>query len=180
MSATQTGPGRPRKYATDEEAAEARRKKNRKYQKRYLKKRKERYENDPEYRRKCIRRSRRTYRSGKNFKPKGFGKNAGKAAQFAVPMKMNVGKTTRTKNVLPIDAMAEFIGIVPKVLSGWIEANKFPRPTHKTVEGQRVFTIQEANALAAVLKNGLADRAAFRATDKVVIVTLHETMEQLN
>lgn len=177
----QSGPGRPRKYATQEEADEARRKRNREYQKEYLKVRRERYENDAEYRRKCIKRSRKSYRdSTGDFKAKGFGKHAGDAASFTVSRAMKVGSTTRTKKVLTIDKMAEVIGIVPKVLSGWIEASKFPRPTHTTVEGQRVFTVKEANALSSVLKTGLAGRSAFRATDKLVIIQLHEKMNELN
>ncbi len=183
MSASnkQAGPGRPRKYATQEEADEARRKRNKEYQKKYLKVRRERYEKDAEYRRKCIKRSRKSYRdSTGSFEAKGFGGHAGNAAAFTVTRKMKIGSSTRSKKVLTIDKMAEVIGIVPKVLSGWIESNKFPRPTRSTVEGQRVFTVKEADGLARVLRDGLAGRSAFRATDNLVIIELHEKMTELN
>lgn len=174
MSDDNNNMGRPRKYATEEERKEARRKQNRAYQKKYHRKvRKQRYHNDPEFREQVLKRERERYRSGKpNYKPKGLGAKAGKASAFAVPLPCRAGSSFRTKPVLPLDAMAAFIGISDKIMSEWVEAEKFPRPQLETKEGQRVYTVPQANALAAVLRRELKNRATFRTTDTKIILAL--------
>ncbi len=158
--------GRPRTYKTKKEAAAA----AVSYQKDYLKVRKKRYHEDAAYRQKLIERDRANYREANpDFQPKDFGSKAGRAA-----------KASKTfPGFLTIGEMAEFVGVVPKVLSGWIQNGKFPRPA-KTPKGsiQRVYTIAQADALALVMKNGLKGRAAFRATDTDIIMRLAATMQK--
>lgn len=166
MSAKKKSIGRPRKYKTKKEAREA----SLAYQKDYLKVRRERYKNDPNYRETLIQRDRDRYRAiNPDFCPKGFGSKSGKAAKFAAT----------DSRYLTVDEMAVFIGVVPKVMAGWIAENKFPRP-NKSLPGnpaQRAYTVGQANDLSEIMKKGLAGRAAFRATDTEVITQLHTVMQ---
>jgi predicted DNA-binding transcriptional regulator AlpA len=158
--------GRPRKYSSKAEAARA----NADYQKRYLEVRKKRYHSDPEYRQKLIQRDRDRYRDqNPDFQPKGFGDNAGRAASFA----------NTNSRYLTVDEMAEFIGVVPKVMAGWIAENKFPRPPCKIPgeSAQAAYTVSQANALASIMKSKLAGRAAFRGTDTELIAQLHTVIK---
>lgn len=166
--------GRPPKYETEEERREGRRKYNREYHKKV---RRPKIEEDPDYKANMNAQERRRYREKHpNYEPKGFGRYAGDADKFA--RLHDVGGPRRVRAVT-IDDMADIIGIVPKVLSGWIEAEKFPRPALRTDTGQRVFTVQQANELAGILKKRLKNRATFRPTDVAVIQELHARMLQL-
>lgn len=174
MSETTAHQGRPPKYKTEEERREAQRRYNREYHK---KRRQPRIENDPAYREKINKQRRERYRRKKGFKPKGFGRFAGDADRFARLHDTGGPKRVRA---ITIDDMADIIGIVPKVLSGWIESEKFPRPVHRTTEGQRVYTVKEADALATALRDALKNRATFRPTDKELISELHSIMLRMN
>jgi predicted DNA-binding transcriptional regulator AlpA len=167
--------GRPPIYKTEEDRLEARRSQNRAYQKKYHRNvRKKKYANDPVFREGVLQAERLRYqRNNPDYKPKGLGREHGNAAAFAMPMLCKAGAANRTKQVLPLDAMAAFIGISDKIMSEWVEGKKFPRPTTLTTEGQRVYTVPQADALAKVLHSHLKNRATFRATDTAVVVALH-------
>lgn len=171
---TETRQGRPPIYATEEERIKARRDKARVYQKAYLDVRRKRYRQDASHRTALVLRSREMYHSGTSYTPKGFGENRGKARSFGSPRKVD----GRNLMSLSIPQMAAFIGVVSKVLSGWIMQGKFPRPKLTDESGVRVFTVKQADMLASVMFRGLKGRAAFRATDKDVIMLLHSTYQK--
>lgn len=180
MNSSTKPPGRPPVYRTEEERRKAKKAQDAAYQKKYLEKRRQRYAEDPEYRRKQLERSRAHYRGSapQPYQPKGFGFNAGRAVEFGSErrVKKNVRYTTMT--ALSIPQMAEFIGVVGKVLSKWIISGKFPRPEYIDESGVRVFTVDQANRLATVLRNHLNHRSAFRATDKQTVAALHSAFHQ--
>tara|TARA_R110002153_G_scaffold26421_5_gene82936 strand:+ start:16725 stop:17219 length:495 start_codon:yes stop_codon:yes gene_type:complete len=154
-----------------------RKKKAKVYQKKYLAVRRKRYAEDKDYRDKILDETRESYASNNpNFKPKGFGENAGKAGEFAVKHEVIEGVVGNRK-VLAIPSMAKFIGVVPKVLNGWVRSGKFPTPTSIIKGGVRVYTIPQANALAYALKAGLKGRAVFRATYTDVIAELRHAIK---
>tara|TARA_R100000808_G_scaffold512_2_gene2694 strand:+ start:14076 stop:14579 length:504 start_codon:yes stop_codon:yes gene_type:complete len=156
--------GRPRKYHTEAEAIAA----SKAYQKEYLNKRRERYAKDPAYREKIINAERLRYKkTNPSFRPKSFGADAGNASQYA---KVN-------PKYLTIDEIAKFIGVVPKVLSIWITTGKFPEPTNILSTGQKCYTLDQANAVAFVLKEDLEGRAAFRTTDTYTIERVWDSIE---
>ncbi len=158
------GRGRPRKYHTEAEALAA----SKAYHKEYLNKRRERYAKDPAYREKIINAERKRYKNtNPGFRSKNFGENAGKASGFA---KVN-------PKYLTTDEISKFIGIVPKVLSIWIATGKFPEPTNILSTGQKCYTVEQADAVAFVLKKDLAGRAAFRTTDVDTIARVWQAIE---
>ena len=75
--------------------------------------------------------------------------------------------------------MSEVIGVVPKVLYGWIAVNKFPKPKYKDITGKEYYTIIQANALASILKKNLNGSGAFRSTNTPVIEKLHTKFKEL-
>jgi len=166
--------GRPTIYTTPEEREAARKDRNAAYQREYLAVRKARYANDPEYRKRVVDRERASYRdTNTGFKPKGFGNKAGQAKKFAVSYQVRKGKRIVSLQSLSVPQMAEFIGVIPKVLNGWIVEGKFPRPPLSDESGLRLFPVELADRYAAILKAGLKGRAAFRSTDKSLILDLH-------
>jgi hypothetical protein len=166
--------GRPRIYKTPEESAKAKKEQDKIHQKRYQEVRRERYRSDPAYRKSVVERERERYKATRpDYEEKGFGTRAGRAGDFAAPRMVKQGKLLGSMECLSIPQMAEFIGVVPKVLNGWITSGKFPRPRHSDENGLRIFTVGEANKLASVLKAGLEGRRAFRTTDTALIMKLH-------
>jgi hypothetical protein len=148
-----TDKGRPKKYASKEEADKA----AKDYQKKYLEVRRKRYKEDSEYRKKSIDRDREYYRnSTKGFVPKNFGAMAGSASKFTIDGFLNITQ------------MALFLGIRQKVLLQWIESGRFPTAGSDGC-GSPVYTVEIANKLAFILKDGLYNRGAFRSTDLDVI-----------
>lgn len=137
------------------------------------KKRNDRYEADPEFRAKERARARRNYAAQRKKVPrKGFGLRAGKAEHAAITVELKDGSSQR---LLGIREMAFVCNVVPKVLKGWIDDAKFPKPTVVGTDRARYYTIGKADRLAVVLKNGLKDRGAFRKTDRALITQLHST-----
>lgn len=157
-----TDKGRPRKYKSKEEAAQA----AKDYQKKYLEVRRARYSKDSEYRRKIIERDRNYYRQNNAFVPKNFGANAGMASKFTVSNKIG----------LNIKEMAEFLGVREKILKSWIETQKFPAPSHFE-HVDFYYKVKQANELASILSKGLYNRGAFRSTDVEVISLLRKVMK---
>lgn len=166
--------GRPKIYGSDKEREAARKERNSAYQREYLRVRRERYQNDAEYRKRVTERERDAYRGRRpDFKPKGFGSKAGSASRFASAYRVTKGKRVVEMDALSVPQMAEFVGVIPKVLNGWIVEGKFPRPPLNDESGLRVFPVDLANQYASLLKSGLKGRAAFRNTDKDLILELH-------
>jgi hypothetical protein len=157
--------GRPNKYKSKKDAAEA----AKDYQKSYLEVRRKRYSEDPQYRDMLIKRDRDRYRAlNPNFQPKGFGANAGMASSFS--------KTV--PKYLTVEEMSVFLGVAKKVVSVWIAAGKFPAPKLLSKDGVRIYTFAQANQFAYILAEGLDGRAAFRGTDVEVIEKLKTAMEK--
>lgn len=147
------------------------------YFKQYNKIRNERYQNDPEYRERVIEQERERYkRRHPDRADKGFGENAGRARDYAQPLKvLDENDEVSTLPALSVENMANFLNSPAKVLRDWIRSGKFPEPNKKSKCGKRIYTIDEANALAVVLNKHLGDRAAFRPTDTDAIEELNAT-----
>lgn len=172
--------GRPEKYSSNSEREKIQSEKNKEYQKEYLKVRRKRYEEDASYRESIILREREAYiKNNPNFKPKGFGLNAGKAGNFSSIRNIvsEDGNTSKVKS-LGIGQMAQVLNIAPKVLSNWISTGKFPAPKNLTSKAKyRVYLVAEANNLAKIVKKYLCHRAYFRSTDTELIQELRKSIE---
>ena len=148
--------GRPAKYKTPEERREA----IRAYQKSYLAVRRKKYSEDPEYRSKVQGRRRSGYKRGRavDFRAKRYGRNLGKAHQFA-----------SEDGLLSWYAMARFLSMERRVFGLWVRQGKFPSGNRGSLEaGENFYTVKYAEALATVLDT-LRGRRSFRRTDFLLI-----------
>jgi hypothetical protein len=154
---------------------------DKKYQLSYNDVRRERYQNDPAYREKAKERERQRYqRVAPSFVAHDFGSNAGKARKFAIPRKMySEDDTLLTVAVLAVNDMALFLNVASKVFRKWVWDGKFPDSNKRSKCGRTVYTINEANALAAVMRKHFKGRAAFRPTDTEAIEELREAYDAL-
>lgn len=161
--------------------AKKRRDQQRAYWLKYQSVRRERYQNDPDYRAKLVEQERERYRQkNSGFEPNEFGANAGRARDFASSLKVEtVDGRIITMAVLTITNLAEFLNTTYKVICSWIKTEKFPEPNKLSKCHKRIYTVAEANALSAIFKKSMKGRAALRPTDDDVIEALHDAFQQL-
>lgn len=143
--------------------------------------RRERYQNDPAYRRKAVDRERERYReSSPNFISRDFGGNAGKARKFATPRKVyDEDDKLLTVAVLSVPEIAEFLNVEAKVFRKWVGDSKFPESSKRSKCGRTFYTMAEANALAVVMRRHFVGRSSFRPTDTSAINDLFKAYEAL-
>lgn len=150
--------GRPKTFNSDEERRQA----QKDYQKGYNSVRKAKYHSDPDYRNKVKKRSIHTYaKRVANYHPKRYGRNLGKATEFAID------------GVLSWYKMAQFLMMERRVFGLWVRSGRFPPGNRGSAEaGENSYTPAYAEALAEAL-DGLRGRRSFRKTDTAIIKRLY-------
>ena len=111
-----------------------------------------------------------------NFKPREYGKYAGKAVRFSESRPVN-GISMLVMTYL---GAAKTLNIRLSSLLTWLKQGKFPGATLTTDEGEKVWHIEEIDAMATVLQKRLEGRGLFMSSYTDVIEELFEVITELN
>lgn len=166
--------GRPAQYQNDKERALAKKRQDRKAAIRATLKRRRLYRDDPSYRLKVLAEQRKRYRRLKGSKPKQFGKNAGRAVDFSSVRQTSSGSV----NALSYGEMGKFFGVTEKAFAMWVANGRIPSSDIKTVEGEAVYTVAQADAMAHAANIYLRGKATYRSNDRAAVKALHLAFNQ--
>lgn len=147
--------------------------------------RRERYENDPEYRKKAIMRARKTYREKHGVEMKDCSSNLDNLGQIGTIRPVVLGKKTVDRLSFNVAEMGEVLGRSAVSLYHWFSNDQFPKPVFETgfTGGGnlncKVYTEQEVIALVEVYSEHQSRKAYFRKTDTDTINRLHSAVKKL-
>lgn len=137
--------------------------------KKYNERRREAYRNDPELRERIKAANRRSYRRRHEVKVREVASNE---AMLNMGQERFVPELDKSLLTFSIPEASRVFGLHEIMLYRWIIQNKFPRA--KWVVGRRkVYTLEEMQALADVLRKHFDRTPHFRASDKDVIEKLY-------
>jgi len=147
-------------------------------------KRKKLYAESSEYREKVNRDKRGYYRDRVGFEVRKSVAPAQVADYGELRQVLTEKGGKRTMNVFTVEAMARVLGDYHRVvLYRWLRSNRFPWPQHEALPlgkgpSQRVYTLQEAIALAKTFTIHQKDRLYLRSTDHDTIYRLFNSVGQ--